>query len=357
MPKRIEVRGVIIPNDHQWIYDLFEMDATSPGKISKAIAEANGDDLEVIINSGGGDVYSGSEIYTMLKSHPSGVDVQIVGVAASAASVASMGGKRVRMSPTAQFMIHNAKTRTQGDKWEHRHTADFLQAVDKSIANAYRLKTGLSQNELSTLMNRETWMTPQEALAKGFIDEIMFDESNQLSAVAHAGIEMIPQQVIDRVRNEIMKFQTEGASIMQVTNQTQVIDPQPPTASNAAPQPPAPNQTQNTQDAAAQERERLRAIDAIAANIDPALVNEAKYGESPMTAADLALKAMQEGKMINNGLFNAAVAANQASGALDVTAQSQQQNTEKEYDLNNLKDVNAVFQQLAHAHSMQRVQR
>ncbi|PSJ66613.1 ATP-dependent Clp protease proteolytic subunit, partial [Brevibacillus brevis] len=86
MPKRIEVRGVIIPNDHQWIYDLFEMDATSPGKISKAIAEANGDDLEVIINSGGGDVYSGSEIYTMLKSHPAGVDVQIVGVAASAAS-------------------------------------------------------------------------------------------------------------------------------------------------------------------------------------------------------------------------------------------------------------------------------
>ncbi|MGG1392302.1 hypothetical protein ABE386_32050, partial [Brevibacillus brevis] len=168
--------------------------------------------------------------------------------------------------------------------------------------------------------------TAQEALAKGFIDEIMFDDSNQLSAVAHAGIEMIPQQVIDRVRNEIMKFQTEGASFMQVTNQTQVIDPQPPTASNAAPQPPVPNQAQNTQDATAQERERLRAIDAIAANIDPALVNEAKYGENPMTAADLALKAMQEGKMINNGLFNAAVAANQASGALDVTAQSQQQN-------------------------------
>ncbi|WP_244911688.1 Clp protease ClpP, partial [Brevibacillus brevis] len=269
---------------------------------------------------------SGSEREHMLKSHPAGVEGQSVGVEAREASVAARGGKKVRMSPTAQFMIHNAKTRTQGDKWEHRHTADFLQAVDKSIANAYRLKTGLSQNELSTLMNRETWMTAQEALAKGFIDEIMFDDSNQLSAVAHAGIEMIPQQVIDRVRNEIMKFQTEGASFMQVTNQTQVIDPQPPTASNAAPQPPVPNQAQNTQDATAQERERLRAIDAIAANIDPALVNEAKYGENPMTAADLALKAMQEGKMINNGLFNAAVAANQASGALDVTAQSQQQN-------------------------------
>ncbi|MFD2084368.1 hypothetical protein ACFSND_03880 [Brevibacillus brevis] len=76
-----------------------------------------------------------------------------------------------------------------------------------------------------------------------------------------------------------------------------------------------------------------------------------------MTAADLALKAIQEGKMINNGIFNAAVAANQASGAPGVTAQSQQQNTEKEYDLNNLKDVNAVFQQLAHAHSMQRLQK
>lgn len=368
MPTRIEIKGTIIPNDYQWIYDLFEIEATSPAKVSRAIADANGDDLEIAINSGGGDVFSGSEIYTALKSHAANVEVQIVGVAASAASVIAMAGNKIKMSPTGQLMIHNATTSTRGDKREHRHTADFLQTVDSAIANAYRLKTGMSQTELLALMNKETWMNAQDALAKGFIDEIMFDEGGQLRAVAFSGGEMIPQQVIDRIRNEFAKIQTKGAvEGMHVTNQTQTNEPQSQAASTAtaqqAVQPPvqaqvpAPTVTivQNQQDAIALERERLRAIDAIAANIDPALVNEAKYGDKPMTAADLALRAMQDGKLINSGLFDSAVAANKASGAPDVKAQTQPQGSEKEYDLNNLKDVSAIFQQLANAHTAQRL--
>jgi hypothetical protein len=71
-------------------------------------------------------------------------------------------------------------------------------------------------------------------------------------------------------------------------------------------------------DAATAERKRLQDIDAIAANIDPALVNEAKYGATPMSAADLAFKAMQEGKTLNAGGLNAMISANQQSGVNNV---------------------------------------
>ena len=84
MTVKIDVKGPIISNDEAWIYDWFEMDAASPGKISKVLDDANGDDLVVSINSPGGYVHEGSEIYTALKNYPGHVEVQIVGLVASA---------------------------------------------------------------------------------------------------------------------------------------------------------------------------------------------------------------------------------------------------------------------------------
>ena len=55
---KINIKGVIIPNDDKWIYDYFEMDATCPREVEKEVVIANGEDLEVIINSPGGDVFS-----------------------------------------------------------------------------------------------------------------------------------------------------------------------------------------------------------------------------------------------------------------------------------------------------------
>ena len=68
--RKIKIKGFIIPNDYKWLYDLFEVDSTTPAEIEKALKEANGEDVEVDINSPGGDVYSGSEIYTMLMAYP-----------------------------------------------------------------------------------------------------------------------------------------------------------------------------------------------------------------------------------------------------------------------------------------------
>lgn len=101
---KINIKGVIIPNDDKWIYDWFEMDSTCPREVENEVEKANGEDLEVIINSPGGDIFSGSEIYTLLKDYSGDAVVKIVGVAASAASIVAMAGKKVMMSPTAEMI-------------------------------------------------------------------------------------------------------------------------------------------------------------------------------------------------------------------------------------------------------------
>lgn len=207
---KIEIKGPIISDGEQWIYDWFEIPATSPSSVAKQMKKAsNNEQLEIHINSGGGSVFSGSEIYTMLKDYKGDVIVKIVGVAASAASVIAMSGKKIMMSPTGQIMIHNASTSGRGDHNEHQHTATLLKTIDESIANSYRLRTGMSQQELLGLMEQETWLSPQKALNYKFIDEIMFDNEkilNSMSAIQLKNDGTLPQEVIDKVRNELKKM-------------------------------------------------------------------------------------------------------------------------------------------------------
>lgn len=195
---KISIKGTIVPNNDQWIYDYFEMDATSPNRVNSEIEKANGEDLEVNINSGGGDVFAGSEIYTALKSYEGNVTTRIVGIAASAASVIAMAGDRVLISPTAQIMIHNVSSVAWGDYRDLQHEAEVIKNYNKTIANAYRIKSDLEESELLEMMNKETWLTAQQSLEKGFVDEIMFE---QHKLVASAGISMIPEAVISKIRN------------------------------------------------------------------------------------------------------------------------------------------------------------
>lgn len=203
---KVTIKGVIVPNDDLEIYDWFGIEATSPGKVSEQISQANGEPLEVEINSPGGDVFSGSEIYTALKSYAGTVTTRIVGVAASAASVAAMGGHSVMISPTAQIMIHNATNWSHGDHRDHQQSADMIKSTNKSIANAYILKTGLPEADVLAMMDSETWLNAQKAVEMGFADEIMFEDKSNPRLVASAvSSQLLPLEVIERMRNEIRK--------------------------------------------------------------------------------------------------------------------------------------------------------
>ena len=199
---KVNIKGPIISNSDAWIYEWFGIEATSPNSVNKVLEKANGEDIEVEINSGGGSVFAGSEIYTALKSYKGNVVVKIVGLAASAASVIAMAGNKVMMSPTAQIMIHNVSSRASGDYRDMEHTAEVLRNANDTIANAYRIKTGKTQEELLALMDKETWMTADKAKELGFVDEIMFESDSQLVASTdYSG--MLPPEVINKIRNTL----------------------------------------------------------------------------------------------------------------------------------------------------------
>lgn len=196
---KIHIKGTIIPNDYQDVYDWIGFEGTSPKCVQQQIDDADGDDLTVVINSGGGSVFDGSEIYTMLKQEKN-VTVEIVGLAASAASVIAMAGDKITMSPTSQMMIHRASVVGIGNKEDFEHLSDVLNNVDITIANAYMTKSDLSQKDLLKMMSKETWLTPQDALANGFIDEIMFAKGLKIAA---SNGDLLSDEIIMKIKSEI----------------------------------------------------------------------------------------------------------------------------------------------------------
>ena len=194
----INIKGPIINNSEEWIYNLFGEDCTSASRIASELKNANGDDVTVNINSGGGDMFTASEIFQLLNNYEGNVTIKIVGIAASAASVIACAGYS-EIAPTALMMIHNVSSDLYGDNRDHQHEAEVLKKCNKSISNAYRLKTGMAESELLALMNKETWLTAEEAVDRGFCDKIIENKQNSnnanLSFVASVGGMISPVKI------------------------------------------------------------------------------------------------------------------------------------------------------------------
>ncbi|MGG3448639.1 head maturation protease, ClpP-related [Domibacillus aminovorans] len=298
---KINIKGPIISNGEQWIYDWFGIDATSPKRVIEQLEQAGNEDLEMDINSGGGSVFDASEIYTAVKSHPGKVNGRIVGIAASAASVIAMAADNLSMSPTAQMMIHNASMRGQGDYRDMQHNAEFLKNVNQTVANAYSLKSGKEYSELLSMMDDETWLTPQQALEHNLIDEVMFgNESPQIVASVESG--MIPQAVIEKMRKEIKagnNLDTAPAVQNTVTNK-QPSKKEEPVVNLEEIQSNHPelfNQIKQMghEEGAAAENSRIKAIDSLkkpqdirAADFQD-IINKAKF-ETQASAGDTAVE-------------------------------------------------------------------
>ena len=195
----IDIKGEIINSNNQWIYDWLGMEATSPKKISDALQDAGGEDVEIHINSPGRDVFAGSEIYTLLRSYSGKVKIKILGIAASAASVIAQAGES-EISPTGMFMIHNVKTWSSGDYRDMEYTAEALRAANESIINAYVAKTDMTQEELQGLMDRETYMAAAQAVEYGFVDKVMFAE--QVPELRN-GFGLLPEETLKKIKNLI----------------------------------------------------------------------------------------------------------------------------------------------------------
>jgi ATP-dependent Clp endopeptidase proteolytic subunit ClpP len=127
--------------------------------------------ISLSLHSPGGEVFDGLAIYNALKSRGN-VDVTIAGLAASMASVIAMAGRTVTMPRNAYLMIHNPSGVAIGDSADMRELADLLDKLKGSLVSAYTERTGIDPEEIEEMMDAETWLTGEEAAAKGFVDSV-----------------------------------------------------------------------------------------------------------------------------------------------------------------------------------------
>lgn len=200
MPKTIDIKGPIITNDDKWIYDWFGVASCCPADIRSQLDDTADDEgVQVIINSSGGDIFAASEIYDMLAESKATIKVVF---AASAASYIACACKS-EIVPTGMLMIHNVSSYAAGDYNDMAHESDVLLKASKAVATAYRLKTGMSEDELIGLMDKETWLTADEAVEKGFIDKVAeYAEKPKEVKLAASLNGLIPDTIIKQMRDE-----------------------------------------------------------------------------------------------------------------------------------------------------------
>ena len=154
------------------------------------------DEIDVYINSYGGEVAEGLAIYNALKRHKAKVTTYCDGFGCSIASVIFMAGNERIMSSSSLLMIHNAWTRASGNANDFRKEADNLDAITQASVNAYMEKINVTEEELKAMLDEEKWLKPQEALDMGFATVISGTDVS--SKPSQSAFETIMQKVTEK---------------------------------------------------------------------------------------------------------------------------------------------------------------
>jgi len=213
-----------------YLYDT-ETDCIGSGTLSSAyiqtqLQEAAGQDVEVHISSVGGSAFDAIAIYDLLKKYPGKVTTHIDALAASAASIVAMGGQTVAMSKYALLMIHKPMVGSGGNADELLKDVQMLNVVQSRLAQIYMDKTGLDEVTVNSLINSVTWMTADQALDLGFIDQIE-DYSQPITNSAlikkyTSAAPAIYQRCINKILNTNNNMNMENNELIDRT--TSVLD-------------------------------------------------------------------------------------------------------------------------------------
>lgn len=157
-------------------------DEVTPQEFREELKQRTNEKLTVVLNSGGGDVFAGLEIYNALRELDAEVTVRVDGLAASIASIIAMAGNKVIMSPGSLMMIHRPSVFAAGNVDDLDKAKALLLKIEESITPIYTEKTGLSTERVSEMLEAETWMSAEEAVELGFADEVVKTEKTSLKA-------------------------------------------------------------------------------------------------------------------------------------------------------------------------------
>lgn len=159
------------------LYDTIGLYGTDPKDFVRTLNGFKGRNLHIRINSPGGSVFDGAAIYNALRRHDGVVTIDIDGLAASMAGIIAMAGHKVRMNQNAFFMMHNASGCVLGDANQMESEAVLLRKINGSLAKTLATRSNQEHKEVIKLMDKETWLTAEEAKEMGFVDEILNDQA------------------------------------------------------------------------------------------------------------------------------------------------------------------------------------
>lgn len=280
--------------------------------------------ITVHINSGGGDLYAGLAIYNRLKALKGHVTTINDGLAASAASLIFQAGNTRKMNAGSNLMAHGVGGFLFGlymvEDLEELVTQ--FKAHNKAIVNVYAEAMGVSYNEAKSLIKSETWLTGQEAIDKGLADELIEEEEED------------PE---DNLFNSLIKKLSGSnpgtfnryampAAAPQVVNKLPEKEEE--IMANTAEELRAqyPDLVAQIEDAAeekarAEERDRIKGLEEISGAVaDKALMEEAKFGESPMTVEELSVMAMKQQSKLQASILKSLEEDAKNSGTGDIKA-------------------------------------
>ena len=329
--------------------------------------------ITVKLNSCGGDLYTGIAIHNALKALSGEVNVVVEGIAASAASVIMCAGDTVTVYPGSLVMIHGVSVVL----WDSLNIQDMKQLIkgmdasERAVAEIYDGKTGLGVDTLRSMMTKETWMTGREALDKGFADAIKEDEDDPdmsmssdrkvlfVNGVRHnvEGLRNIPgtipiqKSAKPAARPAADKRPTNKAANSEGGKNHMTLDElkaQEPDLVSQIGQAATNAAKAQTTDAVTAERQRLAAIDSIAASIpDQKMVHDAKYGDNPCTAQELCFRVMQQSAAAGQQFLTNYTADGAASGAagVGVAPNGGAPSTQAEQDAADIQAVVAAYNQ------------
>lgn len=195
MELEIRLNGTIMDNEdaeimRYWGYN----DVTCPADIKSKLDEAGGEDITLYINSGGGQLMAGYEIFCDLRLYGGKITAHVQSIAASAATVPMMACDKRVAEVVSILCIHNPSTVAWGDHNDFKKTAEELDTIKNSIMNAYEPKLKISREEIAALMDSDKLLDVKQALEYGIIDEVIgeADESAPLGYVAAVGHYIFP---------------------------------------------------------------------------------------------------------------------------------------------------------------------
>ena len=167
--------------------------------IAENLEEVKGD-ITIRLNSGGGDVFEGIEIYNYLKSLDNKVTIEVTALAASAASIIAMAGDEIKMCTGSTLMVHEASTIAWGNKSDIQKVLNSLETIDDSLISIYAERTGADAETVSGWIENETWFTADEAIEAGLADSKREEEvAPKLKVVADNDTEAIAELVMSKV--------------------------------------------------------------------------------------------------------------------------------------------------------------